>query len=67
MTTFRTFSRVSNQGTAMAEATLCVLHFADPWLSSANADADAASDRDVEGLWHDSTGNDAARWVECGA
>lgn len=59
-----TYSRVTDQGTAMSEATLCAAHYCEPFIGYANVIADGAGD--VGGPdWVDSTGNDAVSCVEC--
>lgn len=59
-------SRVTDQGTAMPEATLCFEHFDGPHIRQADAAADAASDRDPERRWVDSTGNTEVHCIVCG-
>lgn len=61
-----TFSIVSNQGTAMSEATLCSTHHAERrFRDYALRVAQDADDFGGDKTWHDSTGNDAVRCVEC--
>lgn len=62
----RRWSIVTEQGTAMAEATLCDAHFSDPELRHF-AEVWAEGAEDFNGLtWRETTGNDAVVCVECG-
>ena len=49
----------------MAEATLCEIHYREPFIGYANAVANGADDAGDDHRWHDSTGNDAIECVEC--
>ncbi|BBY54069.1 hypothetical protein H7J07_05525 [Mycobacterium koreense] len=62
------YSRVTGQGTAMADATLCDACLGDiPARMAADAAADAADDaRGASRVWVLSTGNDQLSCVECG-
>ena len=59
-------SRVTEQGTAMPEATLCGDHLA---LYSADFDvaANAAADRSSHEMWVETTGNDQIKCQICGS
>lgn len=59
-------SRVTEQGTAMPEATLCGDHLA---LYSADFDvaANAAADRSSHEMWIETTGNDQIQCQVCGS
>lgn len=61
-----TMSVVNDEGTAMAEATLCVRHHRDPVLRGF-AEVVAAGADDLRGplQWQSSTGNDQVGCVEC--
>ena len=59
-------SRTTDQGTAMAEASLCVDHYIEPFIGYADVVADGADDVGHEKLWAVTTGNEAIRCVECG-
>lgn len=64
----RTYSRVTNSGTAMAEATLCGTHLDNPadraWADNIANNTDDAAPQDTS--WHDSTDNDATACIVCG-
>jgi len=59
------FSRVTDHGTAMQEATLCSAHFHEPYIGYANVWADGADDVGPQD-WVLSTQNDSISCVECG-
>lgn len=60
-----TYSIVTNQGTAMPEATLCERHFGS-LASRAFAAGAALSAEDCDEVrWCESTGNDAVACVAC--
>lgn len=65
------FARVTNQGTAMPEATLCGLDLTttdrDPsYREECDQAADAAEDVGQDHTWHDVSGNEALECVACG-
>lgn len=59
-------SRVTTDGTAMSEASLCEKHYREPYIGYANTRADAADDVSSDKTWHDSTENDYVTCAECG-
>ncbi|RAV17495.1 hypothetical protein DQP57_00265 [Mycobacterium colombiense] len=60
------YSRITDQGTAMSEATLCEEHFVQPYIDYANYDADSAEDASTDRQWYDSSENDYVTCYECG-
>lgn len=60
------YSRVTEDGTAMQEATLCEQHFVQPYIDECNVDADSADDAGTDRTWHDSSENDYVTCYECG-
>lgn len=64
--TVKQWSITTDDGTAMAEATLCAKHYADPELRGyAEVVARGADDAPAEIVWRDSSDNDVAECVEC--
>lgn len=59
-------SRVTHDGTAMSEATLCGNHYSNPYIDWANSRADCADDSDISQSWRDSSANDWIKCNECG-
>lgn len=60
-------SRITNQGTAMPEATLCFEHFTEGNIRKADKVADTSDDTDTSRRCADSTDNSEVHCVVCGA
>lgn len=60
----RMYSRTTDHGTAMAEATLCQTHYQEPFITYANVVANDADDVGDQ-QWRETTSNEEIACVEC--
>lgn len=61
------YSRITDQGTAMSEATLCSEHLNGSMRDSLDALASSVPDAGSDRAWHETTRNEAVECVVCGA